>query len=102
MIFHFQTSPDEEILDNGLKVVDRYITQGALATFLLEGLTIPDNGHVTAFYAYFVHNGTIQFQVWRPDQLRTISFNLVAKFDFTVSQAPGLFGVSILREDMPW
>ena len=97
MIFYFQTNPDEVILDNGLDPVDKYITSGALATFLLQDLTFTEPGFVTSFYAYFMNNGDIQFQVWRPDGVQgsLYSFTLVTAFDFTVTQAPGLFGVSI-------
>ena len=93
---YFQLSPEEEVLDNGLEVVDKYISQGALATFLLEDLKFSEAAVVTSFYAYFMHNEGLQFQVWRPDGVQGSlhTFTLVATFPFTVTQAPGLFGVS--------
>ena len=64
---------------------------------MFEELTFPETAFLSAFYAYFVKNGIVQFQVWRPGTLTrsaSNSYTLLAKFDFTVTEAPGLFGVS--------
>ena len=86
------------MLSNGLREVNDTITTNAMATYMLDDLTFMIPSIVTSFYAYYVSDGLIQYQIWRASRRARRSteetFELIAKFDYEVIGAPGLFGVS--------
>ena len=84
-----QPDPEDEEISNGLDEdteTTEVLEVEEDTIFLIDDLTFPEPALVTSFSAYFVNDGDIQFQIWRP--LSAGVFSLIAKFDFVISGAP--------------
>lgn len=84
------TEPGELVLSQSLVSNLGSINIGASRTYLMESLQFPEHAFITAFSAYFVNDGLVQFQIWRRVSWREELFELVGKKDYLVTSAPGL------------
>ena len=80
------------ILPSDFSTTSNFLPQGASRSWLNTNFAIPVEAEVVSFWAWFVSEGTVDFQVWRPDAKQSGVFRLIGKKEYT-ADAEGLHGV---------
>lgn len=68
-------------------------------TWLLNSMTFPVKAKVTKFWAYFVSDGKIHFEVWRrvPEDASGTLLQLIGRKTYTPTSYPDFHEVAIMK-----